>query len=524
MPDRIEKFRSLQSEFDVLVVGGGATGLGIAVDAATRGFRTVLVEAGDFAQATSSRATKLVHGGVRYLVSGQMHLVYEALRERKMMLQNAPHLVHPLAFVTPAYRWFDLPFYGSGLKLYDLLAGSASIGRTRILNADDTRTLVPGIQTNHLKGSIVYYDGQFDDARLALALARTAEDHGATVLNYVRFLRPLKDDRKLIGAIVQDVENEAMHEIRAKAVINATGIFVDEVREKDDPSAPHLLTVSRGTHIVLPHEVLGDGSAIMVPKTKDGRLIFAIPWLGKVVIGTTDLPAAQAKVEPGFEESEIDYLIETINPFLSAPIARDNILSIFSGLRPLISDKAATTARISREHRVDLSHSGLITIAGGKWTTYRRMAEDTLDFAMDRGLLKRAKCITKELKLHGAAERQEPDSLSHYGEDANRVRSLIAADSSLGARLHPELPYIRAEVIYAVREEMARTLEDVLSRRTRALLLNARAAEQAAVVTAQLMANELGRDSAWADNQVRAFCELARTSYMLPSATSSTVA
>ena len=520
MAERSEKLRSLDGEFDVLVVGGGATGLGIAVDASTRGFRTALVEAGDFAQATSSRTTKLVHGGVRYLVSGQMHLVYEALRERKLMMQNAPHLVHPLAFVTPAYRWFDLPFYGSGLKLYDLLAGNSSVGRTRILNADETKRLVPGIQAKDLKGSIVYYDGQFDDARLALALARTAEDHGAVVLNYVRFLRPLKENERLVGAVVQDVETGKTYEIRAKAVINATGIFVDEIREQDDPTSAQLLRVSRGTHIVLPREVLGDESAIMVPKTRDGRLIFAIPWLGKVVIGTTDLPAAEPKVEPGFDDSEIDYLIETINPFLSKPIGKEDILSIFSGLRPLISEKAATTAKISREHRIDVSRSGLITIAGGKWTTYRRMAEDTLDFAISRGLLTEARCITKELRLHGApTEAVDAGSLSRYGTDAVRVRDLISAGVSLATKLDDELPFIQAEVIFAVRQEMARTVEDVLSRRTRALLLNARAAERAAPATAQIMADELGRDKVWADEQVRAFCELAKNSYMISSAT-----
>ena len=520
MPDRSEKLRSLSGEFDVLVIGGGATGLGIAVDASTRGFRTALVEAADFAQATSSRATKLVHGGVRYLVSGQMHLVYEALRERKLMMQNAPHLVHSLAFVTPAYRWFDLPFYGSGLKLYDVLAGSSSVGRTRILNAEKTRHLVPGIQAENLKGSIVYYDGQFDDARLALALARTAEDHGAHVLNYVKFLKPIKKNGKLIGGAVQDTETGEIYEVRAKAVINATGIFVDEIRAEDDPASPELLRVSRGTHIVLPHEVLGDGNAIMVPKTRDGRLIFAIPWLGKVVIGTTDLPATDPKVEPGFDNSEIDYLIETINPFLNKPIAKGDILSIFSGLRPLISEKAATTAKISREHRIDISQSGLITVAGGKWTTYRRMAEDTLDLAISRGMLPRSPCVTRELRLHGTpTQAVEADLFARYGTDAASVRSLISADESLASKLDDELPFTHAEVIFAVRQEMARTVEDVLSRRTRALLLNARAAERAAPVTAHIMADQLGRDKVWADDQIRTFCELAKISYMLNSAT-----
>jgi glycerol-3-phosphate dehydrogenase len=517
MADRAEKLGSLESEFDVLVIGGGATGLGIALDAATRGFRTALVEAGDFAQATSSRATKLVHGGVRYLANGQMHLVYEALRERKLMMQNAPHLVHPLAFVTPAYSWFDLPFYGLGLKLYDLLAGSSSVGRTRILNAHETKRLIPGIQAEALKGSIVYYDGQFDDARMALALARTAEDHGAVVLNYVRFVRSLKENERLVGGVVQDLESRETFHIRAKVVINATGIFADEIRAQDDPAGPQLLRISRGTHIVLPPEVLGGGSAIMIPKTKDGRLIFAIPWLGKVVIGTTDVAATDPKVEPGFDEAEIDYLIETINPYLCSQIAKEDILSIFSGLRPLISQATTSTAKISREHRIDISGSGLITVAGGKWTTYRRMAEDTLDFAICSGLLPKVKCVTKELKLHGAPTSFESGLLSRYGTDAIYLRDLITADDSLATKLDEGLPFTQAEVIFAVRQEMARTVEDVLSRRTRALLLNARAAERAARVTAQMMAAELGRDSIWADKQVQAFSELAKNSYMLDS-------
>lgn len=517
MANRDEKLRALANEFDVLVVGGGATGLGIAVDAATRGFRTALVEAGDFAQVTSSRATKLIHGGVRYLASGQIHLVYEALHERRVMMQNAPHLVEPLAFVTPAYRWFELPYYGSGLKLYDLLSGRSSLGRTRILSAKETARYVPNINPAGLKGSVLYYDGLFDDARYALTLARTAEDHGALVLNYARFVEPTKEHDRISGGTVQDVETGATVNVRAKLVVNATGVFVDELRGKDQPGSPPLLRVSRGTHIVVPAEVLRDHSAIMVPKTKDGRLIFAIPWLGKVVIGTTDLPASQPAVEPGYEAREIDYLIETINPFLSRPIATQDILSVFTGLRPLIAQNAASTAKVSREHQISLSPSGLVTIAGGKWTTYRRMAEDVLDFAADKGLLPRRRCITRQLKLHGATDTPDPGALHRYGTDAEHIRALCAKDWSLAERLDPDLPFRLAEVVYAVREEMARTVEDVLSRRTRALLLDARAARRAATAVAQIMAQELGRTSAWADAQAGNFGELAERFYMVPS-------
>jgi glycerol-3-phosphate dehydrogenase len=518
-----ENRENLQDRFDVLIVGGGATGLGIAVDAATRGYRTALVEAGDFAQATSSRATKLVHGGVRYLVSGQIPLVYEALRERKIMLQNAPHLVHALPFVTPAYKWFDLPFYGAGLKLYDLLAGSSSLGPTKILSKRETQQRIPGIAAKGLKGSILYHDGQFDDARLALALARTARDHGALVLNYVRCTELLKRDGKICGARVQDAETGQSFTLQASAVINATGIFVDALRQQDTPGLDPLLSVSRGTHIVVAGDFLqpngsGPANAIMVPKTEDGRIIFAIPWLGKVVIGTTDLPASKVEMEPGHDPSEIDFLLETINPFLSRPVLRADILSIFSGLRPLVTGKQANTSKLSREHHIDISPSNLITVAGGKWTTYRRMAEATLDFAIQHNLLPPTQCVSKTIRLRGAPaiagfKTQQPNPLSHYGTDASVVGKLSADDPTHAALLDQALPYTVAEVLYAVREEMARTVEDVLSRRTRALLLDARAAQRAAPLVASIMAQELGYSQGWIESQLTAFNQLAARFY-----------
>lgn len=525
MRSRVEKLASFQDRFDVLIIGGGATGLGIAVDAVTRGYRTALVEAGDFAQATSSRATKLVHGGVRYLASGQLPLVYEALHERKVMLSNAPHLVHPLPFVTPAYKWLDLPWYGAGLKLYDVLSGKASLGPTKILSARATRDRIPGIQAKGLRGSILYHDGQFDDARLALALARTAEDHGAVILNYVRCAELLKSEGKVCGARVQDVESGQSLTINASAVINATGIFVDALRQQDTPGLNKLLSVSRGTHLVVGAEFLrederGQANAIMVPKTQDGRIIFAIPWLGKVVIGTTDIPAATVEMEPGHEPSEIAFLLETINPFLSRPVLRSDVLSIFSGLRPLVTGNKANTSKLSREHHIDISPSGMVTVAGGKWTTYRRMAEDTLDFASKNSLLPAKECVSKGIRLRGApplAEGRTPGThpLAQYGTDAAAVARLSAEDPSLAALLDPSLPYMLAEVVYAVREEMARTLEDVLSRRTRSLLLDARAAQRAAPLVAEVMARELGRDREWIGSELASFNQLARRFYEL---------
>ena len=436
MTTRAEGFTRLEEtkneKLDVLIVGGGATGLGLAVDAVTRGYRTALVEAGDFAQATSSRATKLVHGGVRYLASGQVHLVYEALRERKIMLANAPHLVHPLPFVMPAYRWFDLPFYGAGLTLYDLLSGRSSLGPTSILSVRETCERVPGIAPTGLKGSVLYHDGQFDDARLALALARTAEDHGAIVLKLCALCRAAQEPGTYSRRTGGRHGNRPILRGACLGRHHATGVFVDELRSYDDPSGPPMLSVSRGTHIVMPGEVLGHANAIMVPKTRDGRVIFAIPWLGKVVIGTTDVPAPCVVMEPGHEISEIDFLLGTINPYLARTLEKADILSVFSGLRPLVTGTQVKTSKLSREHTVQVSPSGLITVAGGKWTTYRRMAEDALRIAGLHDMLPRRPCVTRTLRLHGAPPQSPSESpLSRYGTDAAEIASLWALDAEM---------------------------------------------------------------------------------------------
>jgi glycerol-3-phosphate dehydrogenase len=425
--------------------------------------------------------------------------------------------VQTLPFLTPAYNWFDLPFYGAGLLAYDVLSGSSSLGPTKILSAQETRRRIPGIAAEGLKGSILYHDGQFDDARLALALARTAEDHGALLLNYVRCAELKKNNGRLCGATVIDTETGKAFELRANSVINATGIFVDEVRAKDDSVAAKLLSVSRGTHLVVAGDVLGEANALMVPKTPDGRIVFAIPWLGKVVIGTTDVPAALSEMEPGHDRSEVDFLLETINPYLSRPLGRHDILSIFSGLRPLVTGKQVKTSKLSREHYIEISASCLVTVAGGKWTTYRRMAEDTIDAAIKRGLLPARPCISKSVRLHGApADAGPAGALSRYGTDAAAIEDLCRADATLTHLLDHALPYTLGEVVYAVRQEMARTIEDVLSRRTRALLLDAGAALRAAPVVARTMAAELGYSADWISGQLTRFHNLAHEFY-LPS-------
>ena len=513
--NRSEKFEALRERFDVLVIGGGATGLGIAVDAATRGFRAALVEGGDFAQATSSRATKLVHGGVRYLASGQIHLVYEALHERAGMMRNAPHLVRPQAFLLPTYTRWELPYYGVGLLGYDLLSGRSSMGPTRLLSRQATLREIPNLQSRDLSGSVLYHDGQFNDARLALALARTAEDHGAVILNYARCTRLLHADGKVSGAVVADVETGKEVEVRAGVVFNATGIFTDELRRMDHADTPSLLTVSRGTHLVVAASVLGGNAGIMVPKTRDGRVIFAIPWQGRVVIGTTDLPAPTPAMEPGHTDSEIAFLLETVNPFLARTIGREDILSVFSGLRPLVTGEQSKTSKISREHHIDVSASGLVTVAGGKWTTYRRMAEDAMSFAAGKGLLERRACITRHTPLHGARTMETTGDpyRAEYGSDAGMLDALTAGEPGLGARLDAGLPYTLAQIVFAVRDEMARTLEDVLSRRTRALLLDEQATLRAAPMVAERMRQELGENEGWKTRELNTFASLATEKY-----------
>lgn len=451
---------------------------------------------------------------MRYLATGQVHLVREALHERAVMLRNAPHLVRPLPTILPAQHLWELPYYGAGLKLYDLLSGASSMGPTVLLSSNQVMEYIPGAERKRLNGGVLYHDAQFNDARYALMLARSAIDDGATVLNYVRCERLLyasESTRQLTGALVRDTETDQSYEVRAKVVINAAGIFLDELRTQDEPARPPLLQVSRGTHVVVPSCFLGGQTALMVPKTSDGRVIFAIPWEGVTLIGTTDLPASAPAMEPGYDHAEISYLLQHIAPYLSQPIAEKDILSIFSGLRPLVSGGSKRTSRLSREHHIDRSPSGLISIAGGKWTTYRRMAQDTLNFAMAHNMLPKRPCATAALALHGSPP-QRPDlteGLSEYGTDQQALDSLIAADPTLAESIDPELSLNGAMVVYAVRAEFARTIEDVLSRRSRALLINARAALRAAPAVAKLMQQELELDSVWATAQVAAFASIA---------------
>ncbi len=510
--DRSALLARLTERFDVLVIGGGATGLGAALDAVTRGFSTALVEAADFATATSSRSTKLVHGGVRYLQNGDVGLVREALRERAGMLRNAPHLVHDLRFVLPAYRALDVPYYFAGLKAYDLLASGSGFGSSGYIGAHETLRRMPALRRNGLRGAIAYHDGQFDDSRVALALARSAIDRGAVVCNYVRSERLSYENDRVAGALVRDAETGAAIEVRARTVLNATGIFVDELRAQDAPGAPKLLEHSRGTHVVFSRERFPGTDALIVPKTDDGRVLFAIPWHDHVVVGTTDVAIGAAQLEPAPPRDEVDYIVEHFNRYLERPVRREDALASFAGIRPLVNRKNVGTAKLSREHIVETSPRGLVTITGGKWTTYRKMGEDAVDALVRAGKLAAVPSATADLPLHGSpgaiAQPAADARYAIYGADAPALLALERDDPTLAQSLDARLPITGAQVVYAARDEGARSVDDVLSRRTRAAFLDGAAALAMAPAVAQLLARELGRDDAWVASQCAAFATI----------------
>ena len=487
---RAEQYRRLHHHdgpWDFIVIGGGATGAGVAIDAAARGYSVLLLERHDFGKGTSSRSTKLVHGGVRYLEQGNLSLVMESLKERGLLLQNAPHLVRNLGFVVPTYDWWESPFYGLGLKLYNLLAGKYGFGASRILSKEETLERLPTINTEGLRGGVIYFDGQFDDARLLINLVTTAWEQGATLLNYSPVVAVIKDaDGFVDGVRFRDLETGEEYEAMARAVVNATGPFADALRTLADSTVEPMIAPSQGIHLVFDSSFLPGDSAIMVPHTTDGRVMFAIPWHGHTLAGTTDTPVAETAEEPVALEREIEFILHTASLYLAKKPTRADILSMFAGIRPLVkSDSATNTAALSRGHVIRIENSGMITVCGGKWTTYRHMAEDCVNQAATLAHLPDVPCVTANLKIFDPGELPQSELL------------------------HPALPYTVADVSRAVRDEMARTVEDVLARRTRALFLNARAAIEMAERVAELITPELGRNAAWAQEQVESFRETA---------------
>ena len=510
---QLAALRNQSSPFDVLIIGGGATGLGIAVDAAQRGYRVALIEGHDFAKGTSSRSTKLIHGGVRYLQQGNLSLVLEALKERGLLLKNAPHLVRDLPFVVPNYDFWEAPFYGFGLKLYDAMAGKLGFGTSQLLDREETLEKIPSLEEAGLRGGVLYHDGQFDDARLALNLAQTAEEQGAICVNYVRAESLLKHHDIVCGVVATDQLSGESFELSAKLVVNATGPFCDELRLQDDPSTRAVIAASQGIHIMLPRRFLPSSHAIMVPRTSDGRVIFIIPWHNCALLGTTDVAIPSPQLEPEATQAEVDFLLVTALRYLKESPRRDEIKSVFTGIRPLVSADKGSTAALSRDHSVLISKSGLVSVAGGKWTTYRKMAEDVVDQIIHLADLKARPCQTETLPIHGSAPFQD-GVRGVYGSDLTAIAKLESEKPNNARLLSPELPHTEAQIRWAIRHEMAMTVEDILARRTRILLEDARIAIAIAPRIAEILIEELAISKEVAAAQVQEFQQLAEHNYL----------
>jgi len=507
------KARQRVEPWDLIIVGGGATGVGVAVDAATRGYTTLLLEQNDFGKGTSSRSTKLVHGGVRYLEQGNVSLVMEALKERGLLRRNAPHLVSELACIVPSYSWWEGPFYGIGLKLYDLLAGKYGFSKSHLMSKEETLQKLPNVNPDGLIGGVIYYDAQFDDTRFLINLVATAAEQGATLLNYAKVTGLSKGGDDIINGVAwQDVESGETYHAQARVVVNATGIFTDSVRRLAEPDARQMIAPSQGAHLVLDRSFLPGNNAILVPHTKDGRVMFAIPWHGQTLVGTTDTPIKESVLEPIALDDEIEFMLETAKLYLEKKPSRADILSVYAGIRPLVkSGDSGNTAALSRDHTIQIDKSGLLSITGGKWTTYRNMAQGCVDQAAVLGNLPERPCVTENLNIHGYYPNAAVfGSLSFYGSDAPAIRNLVAEDPALGRALDSELPYLEAEAVWAARMEMARSVEDILARRTRALFLNARAAIRMAPKVARILAGELRKDAGWEADQVSSFGQIAK--------------
>lgn len=513
----LKKIRKKEKEWDIVIVGGGSTGLGCAVDAASRGYRTLLLEQVDFSKGTSSRSTKLVHGGVRYLQQGDVSMVFEALQERGLMFKNAPHLVTNQSFIIPTYDFWGGPFYTVGLKVYDMMAGKLGLGPSKHLSFDETIEAIPTVEKEGLRGGVIYQDGQFDDSRMAVSLAQTCVDYGGTVLNYCKVTALLKEGELINGVVAVDQETGEEFNINTKVVINATGVFADEVIQMDEPGKRNMITPSQGIHLVLEKDFLPNKFAIMVPHTSDGRVMFAVPWHNHVVVGTTDTLIENHSLEPVALESEVDFVLETAGQYLLKQPTRKDVLSVFAGLRPLAKPEAENkaTKEISRGHKIIISVSGLITIIGGKWTTYRKMAEDTIEKAIMLGGLPERECITKHLPIHGFRMDIDPykDPLAPYGLDKEEILAINEEEENMSGYVSEKLNILKSQVAWAVRKEMARTIEDVLARRTRALFLDARESIRIAPEVATIMAKELKQDKEWIFKQIHKFELVAKNYY-----------
>lgn len=514
--EAIEKLSATKA-FDIIIIGGGATGLGCAVDAASRGYKTLLLEKYDFSKGTSSRATKLLHGGVRYLAQGNIHLVREALLERGRLLKNAAHVCHTLSFVVPTYKYWQKWYYGMGLWVYEFLSGKLSLGKTKLLSVKEALQYLPDLSPENLAGGILYFDGQFDDSRLAINLAQTATEQGAVVMNYCAVTGFIKNANKITGVKATDEISGNTFDIHAKIVINATGVFADELLQMAEGISEKTIAPSQGIHLMIDKKYWSGDAAMMIPKTDDGRVLFAIPWYDKLLVGTTDTPVNNITTEPKPLQAEIDFVINHINRYTKSNISSSDVKSVFAGLRPLAKvGNKKKTAVMPRDHVIKVLPSGLVHVTGGKWTTYRSMAENTIDKVIQTAGLPFSPVKTKDLKIHGCTEIKRNDHLSVYGTDALAIENLMDNDASLREKIHPLYPYSKAEVKWFVQHEMARTVEDVLARRTRLLFLDARAAMEAAPVVADMLATLCGQAVQWKQEQLKKFTALAQ-GYLIAS-------
>ncbi len=508
---QIDRLQGHTGRWDMIVIGGGATGIDIALDAASRGYRVALFEQHDFGKGTSSRSTKLIHGGVRYLQQGNVGLVREALYERGLLCANAPHLVQRLPTIVPLYQWWEPSYYWLGLKAYDTLAGSLGLGKSSYLDAEETVAELPTIRRQGLRGGVRYYDANFDDARLLIRLAQMAVERGAVCLNYARVDQLVRQNGKVRGVVATDMETgESLH-AEAAVVLNAAGPFGDDVRRLEDRACSAWVVPSQGVHIVLDGSFLPGEAAMIVPRTSDGRVIFAIPWQGHVLVGTTDTPLASTPLEPTPRRDEIDFLLKTVSEYLERRPTWGDIRSMFAGIRPLVrSGDAKSTAKLARDHEIRVSDAGLVSILGGKWTIYRKMAEDCVDYAAQVGGLPAAPCLTARIPISNADVRAPDRMVRMYGSTASDVQRFLESQSGFSERLDGRFPYVAGEVVWAARHEMARTIEDVFARRLRMLFIDAEAAMAAAPLVARILAQELGREAAWQQRQLEEFGTLAR--------------
>ena len=498
-------------EWDVIIIGGGASGLGVAIDSANRGYKTLLLEKNDFAKGTSSRSTKLVHGGVRYLQNGDISLVIEALNERGIMRINAPHLVRDLSFVIPSYEWWTSPFYGIGLKVYDMMAGKLGLGPSTILNREETLALIPNVSQEGLNGGVIYNDGQFDDARMAISMALTASQEGACLINYINVNGINKENELITGVRIEDQISGKKKNIKSKVVINATGVFSDEIIALDQPNAKPMIRPSQGVHLVIEKSFLNGDHAIMVPQTSDGRVLFAVPWNDYVVLGTTDTPINETLEEPIALDSEIEFILKNAGAYMTKKPTRKDVKSVFAGLRPLAASEKnkESTKEISRHHKIIVSTSGLISVLGGKWTTYRKIAEDTVNTLQAVGGLPERQCNTKTLPIFGYETHSDwNDPMHYYGTESKKIIAINAKKALVS--LSEKFFITENQIIWAIQEEMAINLEDVLARRTRCLFLDAFETEKIAPKVASIIAKKLGHDNAWIKNELKQFNNLIK--------------